>query len=75
MRYDEYDFWRNSSEGESTGPSQSTTRSMGDYSRRVFDRSRMSGAGFARHFGIKYSIFASWILKRRKSSSQEDHKN
>ena len=38
-----------------------------------FDRSGMSGAGFARHFGIKYPTFASWILKRRKSSSQEDH--
>ena len=31
-----------------------------------FDRSGMSGAGFARHYGIKYATFAGWILKRRK---------
>ena len=34
-----------------------------------FNRSGMSGAGFARHYGIKYATFAGWILKRRKSLS------
>ena len=34
-----------------------------------FDRSEMSGAEFARHYGIKYATFAGWILKRRKSLS------
>lgn len=31
-----------------------------------FDRSGMSGAGFAKHYGIKYTTFAYWIQARRK---------
>ena len=30
-----------------------------------FDRSGMSGAAFARQFGINYHTFAAWIHKRR----------
>lgn len=32
-----------------------------------FDRSGMTGAAFARHYGIQYSTFAAWVAKRRKS--------
>ena len=32
-----------------------------------FDRSGMSGAAFAKHYGIKYSTFAYWIQVRRRS--------
>jgi len=31
-----------------------------------FDRSGMSGQAFAKHFGIKYPTFASWVHKRRR---------
>jgi len=31
-----------------------------------FDRSGMSGAGFARHYGIKYTTFAYWLQARRR---------
>jgi hypothetical protein len=31
-----------------------------------FDRSGMSGAGFAKHYGIKYTTFAYWIQARRR---------
>ena len=31
-----------------------------------FDRSGMTGAGFARHYGIKYTTFANWIRMRKK---------
>ena len=31
-----------------------------------FDRSGMTGAGFARHYGIKYTTFAHWIRMRKK---------
>ena len=34
-----------------------------------FDRSGMSGIGFARHYGIKYPTFAAWVLKRRKNQT------
>ena len=30
-----------------------------------FDRSGMTGAGFARHYGIKYTTFAHWIRQRK----------
>lgn len=30
-----------------------------------FDRSGMSGAAFARHYGLNYPTFAGWIRKRR----------
>ena len=33
-----------------------------------FDRSGMTGAGFARHYGIKYTTFAHWIRMRKKES-------
>ena len=32
-----------------------------------FDRSGMTGAGFARHYGIKYTTFAHWIRMRKRS--------
>jgi len=35
-----------------------------------FEKSGMSGAGFARHYGIKYSTFAYWILARRRKRTQ-----
>lgn len=31
-----------------------------------YERSGMSGAAFAEHFGIKYTTLASWIQKKRK---------
>ena len=31
-----------------------------------FERSGMSGAGLAKHYGIKYSTFAYWIQARRR---------
>ena len=31
-----------------------------------FERSGMTGAGFARHYGIKYTTFANWIRMRKK---------
>ena len=31
-----------------------------------FERSGMSGAGFSKHYGIKYSTFAYWIQARRR---------
>lgn len=34
-----------------------------------FDRSGMSGAGFAKHYGIKYTTFAYWIQARRRKQS------
>jgi len=33
-----------------------------------FDRSGMTGAGFARHYGIKYTTFAHWIRMRKRES-------
>ena len=36
-----------------------------------FDRSGMSGIGFARHYGIKYPTFAAWVAKRRKNQTGE----
>jgi transposase-like protein len=30
-----------------------------------FDRSGMTGTGFARHYGIKYTTFAHWIRQRK----------
>jgi len=33
-----------------------------------FDRSGMSGAGFARHYGIKYTTFAHWIRMRKRAN-------
>ncbi len=35
-----------------------------------FDRSGMSGAGFAKHYGIKYTTFAYWIQARRRKPSK-----
>ncbi len=32
-----------------------------------FDRSGMTGAGFARHYGIKYTTFAHWIRMRKRA--------
>ena len=34
-----------------------------------FDRSGMSGAGFAKHYGIKYTTFAYWIQARRRKQN------
>jgi hypothetical protein len=34
-----------------------------------FDRSGMSGAGFAKHYGIKYSTFAYWTQARRRKKT------
>ena len=34
-----------------------------------FDRSGMSGAGFAKHYGIKYTTFAYWIQARRRKGN------
>lgn len=36
-----------------------------------FERSGMSGAGFARHYGINYATFADWVQKRRKQRSEQ----
>lgn len=33
---------------------------------KEFDRSGMTGAGFARHQGIKYTTFAYWIRKQKR---------
>jgi len=33
-----------------------------------FDRSGMTGAGFARHYGIKYTTFAHWIRMRKRAN-------
>ncbi|MDF1815608.1 MAG: hypothetical protein P1V20_25645 [Verrucomicrobiales bacterium] len=35
-----------------------------------FDRSGMSGAAFARHYGIKYTTFAHWIRTRRNQKTR-----
>lgn len=32
-----------------------------------FDRSGMTGARFAKHYGIKYTTFAHWIRMRKKA--------
>jgi len=40
-----------------------------------FDRSGMTGAGFARHYGIKYTTFAHWIRMRKKAAQQQQHAN
>ncbi len=32
----------------------------------AFEKSGMSGQAFARHIGVKYPTFASWIQKRRR---------
>ena len=34
-----------------------------------FERSAMSGAQFARHYGLKYATFASWRTKRREKGN------
>jgi hypothetical protein len=36
-----------------------------------FDRSGMSGAEFAAHYGIKYSTFAGWRTRRRRREREE----
>lgn len=36
----------------------------------AFERSSMSGLGFARKYGLTYSTFASWVRKRRESQGQ-----
>lgn len=36
----------------------------------AFDRSSMSGLGFARKYGLTYSTFASWVRKRKESQGQ-----
>lgn len=36
----------------------------------AFDASGMSGQKFAEHCGVKYTTFASWIQKRRKSRGE-----
>jgi len=33
----------------------------------AYERSGMSGPAFARHIGVVYSTFATWVQKRRKS--------
>lgn len=36
----------------------------------AFEQSGMSGQAFARHIGVKYPTFASWVQKRRRQRSQ-----
>ncbi len=36
----------------------------------AFERSAMSGLGFARKYGLTYSTFASWVRKRKESQNQ-----
>jgi transposase-like protein len=36
-----------------------------------FDRSGMSGARFAKHYGIKYTTFAHWIRTRKKARTAD----
>lgn len=36
----------------------------------AFERSSMSGLGFARKYGLTYSTFASWVRKRKESQNQ-----
>ena len=36
----------------------------------AFEQSGMSGQAFARHVGVKYPTFASWIQKRRRLCSE-----
>ena len=38
-----------------------------------FDRSGMTGAAFARHYGIKYTTFAHWIRSRREQKNKGQH--
>ena len=40
-----------------------------------FDRSGMTGAAFARHYGIKYTTFAYWVQYRRKCQRRETAKH
>ena len=35
-----------------------------------YERSGMSGQGFARHIGVKYTTFASWVQKRKRARGQ-----
>lgn len=37
-----------------------------------YDRSGMSGPAFAKHHGIKYQTFASWLYKRRREHARRD---
>ena len=39
-----------------------------------FDRSGMTGAAFARHYGIKYTTFAYWLRARRIKQQQPSSK-
>lgn len=36
---------------------------------KEFDASGMSGAAFARHYGINYQTFASWVQTRRRAGA------
>lgn len=40
-----------------------------------FDRSGMSGAAFARHYGIKYTTFGYWRQARRREESKKSGKS
>ena len=39
-----------------------------------FDRSGMSGAAFAKHYGIKYTTFAHWKRMRKKARAEKQQK-
>lgn len=39
-----------------------------------FDRSGMSGATFAKHYGIKYTTFAHWKRMRKRATAKEPTK-
>ena len=36
----------------------------------AFEQSGMSGQAFAKHIGVKYPTFATWIQKRRRDRSE-----
>lgn len=40
----------------------------------AFEQSGMSGQAFAKHVGVKYPTFASWIQKRRRERSEYPQK-
>ena len=37
-----------------------------------YDRSGMGGPAFAKHYGIKYQTFASWLYKRRREHARRE---
>ncbi len=41
----------------------------------AFEQSGMSGQAFARHVGVKYPTFATWVQKRRRKRGEYPRKN